>query len=149
MSGPHGQNHILFMGFGLIAGGLTLMSAWTAHATPIHQAQQIFNRLVASVEANDIDDIRSLCSVNYLHDHPPEFDEKGNLIGLPREPGPGVQARLRNGTVFFTAGDPSGPTYRFVLEGYEWKFDGIVEPDAKTSAGKLDAEDENDSDGPG
>lgn len=96
------------------------------HTKPTRSVLRNFTRLSEAVRRGDIETVRSLCSTGYLEKKPLQESTQGGLLELPRGIHRNFRIWRRGNEIWLCPGDRIGPVYRFVADGEEWTFDGLV-----------------------
>jgi hypothetical protein len=106
---------------------------WEIIATrPVRAAIRTYVQLVATADRTELtpshrlDAARSLCTARYLSQGSLALGPEGGLVGLPRTVHKNFRAWREGDNVWICPMNRIGAVYQFVLEGGQWKFDGLV-----------------------
>jgi hypothetical protein len=116
-----------FLTFGAVAGCALLAFAvawwWTK---PQRDALRVFTAVLGAANAGDLDEIRRLCTADYLRANPPALAEEGGVRNFPRGIHKNFGVWDDGPDVLICPTNRIGPVYRIRHEGGAWRFDGLA-----------------------
>jgi hypothetical protein len=103
-----------------------VLAGTAVQTRPVRQAVATYTELLAAINRQDLDAVRSLCSTRYLRTHRIAAASEGGVVGMPRNIHKNFQAWRQGAAVWICPTNRVGPVYQFVHEANSWRFDGPV-----------------------